>query len=125
MTPDGKVNTEAAVDLRDEPAAAGDIDVQVAALLSGDATAHSEADGSKAHRLAKTLATEGRVDEAVALYRRAVTIRQATLGPSHPDVATTLHNLALLLETTGRADEARFVWAQARAVLESVGQSPS
>lgn len=77
----------------------------------------------EAHQAAKMLAANGRREEAVALYERAVAIKQNVLGASHPEVATTLHNLALLLDTMGLADEAHARWAQARAVLESAAQA--
>ena len=40
-------------------------------------------------------ATQARSAEAVKLYRQALPIQEATLGPNHPDVATTLYYLAL------------------------------
>lgn len=37
---------------------------------------------------------QGALDEAAALYERALAIRERLQGPSHPDVATVLNNLA-------------------------------
>src|SRR5438552_1019946 len=44
--------------------------------------------------LAATLVGEGRSIEAERLYRRALAIREKTLGPDHPDTAATLQGLA-------------------------------
>jgi hypothetical protein len=40
------------------------------------------------------------------LYRRALAIGEASLGPDHPDVARDLNNLALLLQATNRLSDA-------------------
>lgn len=117
---------KASIDLRDgRPAGPAELDRQVRALLAEDPVAVSHERALQAHRLAREMAARGLVDDAVALYRRSIVIKQEVLGPSHPEVATTLHNLALLLEAAGRTDEARTAWSQARAVLESVVRSES
>jgi hypothetical protein len=38
---------------------------------------------------------QGELGEAEPLYRRALAIDEASLGPAHPDVATDLNNLAV------------------------------
>jgi len=97
-----------------------ELELQVAELLTEDGPgADSYETATRAHQLAKLLATAGRVDEAVALYQRAIAVKQQVLGPTDPEVATTLHNLALLLKAAGRADEAESLWAEARAVLNA------
>ena len=40
---------------------------------------------------------QGKYDDAEPLYKRALTIREETLGPRHPDVASSLNNIATLL----------------------------
>ena len=97
-----------------------ELDLQVAELLAEDGPgADSYETANRAHQLAKLLAAAGRVDEATALYRHAIAIKQRVLGPSDPEVATTLHNLALLLKAAGRVEEAELIWAEARAVLNA------
>ena len=97
-----------------------EIDLQVAELLADDPPgAGTYEAAAQAHRLARELAASGRVDEAAALYRRAIAIKQEVLGPSDPEVASTLHNLALLFKAAGRAEEAESIWAEARAVLNA------
>ena len=59
---------------------------------------------------------EGRYSEAEPLYARALTIREKTLDPEHPDLATSLENYAALLRQTGRADEAARMEARAKAI---------
>ena len=44
------------------------------------------------------LANQGKYDDAEPLYKRALTIREETLGPRHPYVAQGLNNLAGLLK---------------------------
>jgi tetratricopeptide (TPR) repeat protein len=70
------------------------------------------------HELASLLADEGGVDQAVALYERALAIKRQVLGNEHPEVAATLHNLALLQQGKGAVDEARALWEEARTILE-------
>ena len=97
-----------------------ELELQVAELLAEDgAGPDSYETAVRAHQLAKQLAMSGRVDEAAALYRRAIAIKQEVLGPSDPEVASTLHNLALLFKAAGRAEEAESLWAEARAVLNA------
>ena len=48
----------------------------------------------------------GRLDEAEALYRRALAIAEKSLGPDHPDIANRLINLGSLLRDMNRRSEA-------------------
>jgi tetratricopeptide (TPR) repeat protein len=48
----------------------------------------------------------GRLDAAEPLLRRVLTLREATLGSSHHDVAESLINLAVLLNVKGQYEEA-------------------
>jgi methylthioribose-1-phosphate isomerase len=41
------------------------------------------------------LQTQGKLGEAEPLYRRALAINEASLGPTHPDVANSLNNFAV------------------------------
>ena len=45
------------------------------------------------------LANQGKYDDAEPLFRRALDTREETLGPRHPDVASSLHNLANVLSS--------------------------
>jgi hypothetical protein len=40
------------------------------------------------------LSRQGKYADAIPLAQRALAIREKTLGPDHPDVATSLNNLA-------------------------------
>ena len=42
---------------------------------------------------------QGKYDDAMLLYKRALTIVEAKLDPRRPDVTKSLHNLAVLLES--------------------------
>lgn len=46
-----------------------------------------------ANALAASRTDQGRLDEAEALLRESLALRQRALGPHHPDVAIVLHNL--------------------------------
>jgi hypothetical protein len=75
----------------------------VAVLLIGLSLAVSKA--TLAQGLAEVVALNERVEqlynqgpypEAIPLVQRVLRIREAALGPNHPDVATSLNNLAIL-----------------------------
>lgn len=60
--------------------------------------------------LSKLADVESRAQDfigAEAHYRRALSIREAALGPDAPEVSWTLHNLGYLMLTLGRKEEAR------------------
>ena len=54
--------------------------------------------------------------EAERLLREAVAIHEAQLGPTHPDLATTLNNLAFVCERTGKFDEAERGYRRAHKI---------
>jgi len=58
--------------------------------------------------------------EAEPLYRRAIKIREKTLGPDHPDVAATLNNLGDLYRAQGKNEEAEPLYKQSLAIYEKV-----
>ncbi len=69
--------------------------------------------GREQHEVGVTLANlaaiahkRGDHAEAERLHRRALAIKEATLGADHPELAITLANLATTLRAAGRPDEA-------------------
>jgi len=58
------------------------------------------------NNLALLLKSTDRLEEAEALYRRALAIDEQNFGSDHPNVGSDLNNLAALLEATDRLDEA-------------------
>src|SRR5687767_14270061 len=62
-------------------------------------------DASALHKLAVLYANQGKYGEAERLHKRALELREAALGPNHPDVADTLHHLGLVYWKQGRYDE--------------------
>ena len=64
------------------------------------------------------LSTLGAYGEAAPLYKRALRIREKSLGPEHPDTAAGLNNLAVLYRHQGRYDEAEPLYVRAVAILE-------
>jgi tetratricopeptide (TPR) repeat protein len=61
---------------------------------------------------------QGRYAEAEPLYRRALALREQALGPTHPDVATSLNSLGLLYHDQGRYAEAEPLYQRAIALRE-------
>ena len=61
---------------------------------------------------------QGRLPEAEAAFKRALTIRRAQLGPEHYDVAETLANLGTLYLMQDRFDEVEPLLRQALAIYE-------
>jgi tetratricopeptide (TPR) repeat protein len=55
---------------------------------------------------------------AERLLRRALVIREQTLNPDHPDVATALHNLASLYSDQGKLEAAESLYRRALAIDE-------
>ena len=58
----------------------------------------------------------GKLDEAEALYRRALAIR---LGPKHPDTAVSLNWLGDVLRERGRRAEAKKLYARAAGIAKA------
>ncbi len=65
------------------------------------------------------LKSKANYKEAEPLYRRALAIAEASLGPNHPTVATYLDNLASLLQATNRLAEAEPLYRRALAIAEA------
>jgi tetratricopeptide (TPR) repeat protein len=61
----------------------------------------------------------GKHDEAEPLYRAALAVRTATLGPDDPEVAVTAHNLGVCVGSLGRHAEALAFHKQALHSRES------
>jgi hypothetical protein len=49
---------------------------------------------------------QGKYEEAEALFKRALTIREQTLGTGHPAVARTFNNMAILYKARGEIGSA-------------------
>jgi CHAT domain-containing protein len=74
--------------------------------------------GSALTNLGSVVQRQGRNEEAEALYKRALTIREAALGPGHPDVAATLNNLAHVYSLEGRYADALDIMLRVVAIRE-------
>ena len=70
------------------------------------------------NNLAQLLQATSRLSEAEPLMRRVIEILELSLGPDHPNVATSLNNLALLLQDTNRLREAEPLMRRALAIDE-------
>ena len=64
---------------------------------------------------------QGKHAEAESLFKRALTIREKSLGPEHPKVAATLENYAALLWAMERPEEAEQFAARAKAIRSKQG----
>ena len=65
---------------------------------------------------AQQAAAAGDYSEAERLLREAAAQQELSLGPRHPDLATTLNNLALVCERTNKLDEAERGYRRAHAI---------
>jgi hypothetical protein len=65
---------------------------------------------------AETAAAAGDFTAAATELREALSIQEATLGPSHPDLADTLNNLGVASEKAQRLDDAERYYRRALAV---------
>ncbi|MBE9069169.1 CHAT domain-containing protein, partial [Leptolyngbya cf. ectocarpi LEGE 11479] len=63
--------------------------------------------------------SKGNYAEALPQYERALAISEATLGPGHPNVATSLNNLARLYHDQGNYAEALPQYERALAIREA------
>ncbi|MBM3518712.1 MAG: tetratricopeptide repeat protein [Alphaproteobacteria bacterium] len=66
--------------------------------------------------LARVYRAEGQAAEAAALPRRALAIREAALGPDHPDVGTVMERLGEALRDAGHTVEAVALAALAASI---------
>jgi tetratricopeptide (TPR) repeat protein len=64
------------------------------------------------------LDNRARFDEAEEVYQQTLAIREAQLGPKHPDVAHSLNNLAVLHYNQGRFAEAEPLLRRALSIME-------
>ena len=69
--------------------------------------------------LANILYSLAEFETAVPIYRYALEIRESSLGPDHPDTATSLNNLAVLYSAQGRDAEAEPLHLRALEIRES------
>ena len=74
---------------------------------------------AKLTKQAKKHDGQGRFDEAEALYKQALAIRENELGPDHPHVATSLKYLAQLYRLQGRYGEAEPLFERSLKIRES------
>jgi tetratricopeptide (TPR) repeat protein len=75
-------------------------------------------DATILNNLALSLTEAGSYAEAEPLHKRALTIREKTLGVDGPNVATSLNNLALLYNYQGKYTEAEPLHKRALAIYE-------
>jgi tetratricopeptide (TPR) repeat protein len=71
------------------------------------------------NKLALVLRDQGDHHATRILHERALTVREARLGPEHPDTAKSLHNLADVLQAQGDLDTARTLHERALAIYET------
>ena len=65
----------------------------------------------------------GKLAEAEPYFRRSLAIKEKSLGPDHPSVATGLNNLALLLWQMGRFDDAVSPFERAMEIRQNRGEN--
>ena len=71
------------------------------------------------NNLAVLYGKRGKYKDAEPLCKRALEIREKTLGSDHPDVAKQLNNLALLCQNQGKYEEVEKYYQRALEIYES------
>ena len=88
----------------------GEHEVGLAALREAVALREAEGDtgalGNTLHNYGDACRAAGKLDDGEAALGRAVALRERLLGPSHPEVASSLNSLAIVHIEQQRADEA-------------------
>ena len=59
---------------------------------------------------------QGKYEEALAMYEKALSISLKKLGDDHPDVATTYNNMANSIQDQGKYDEALAMYEKALSI---------
>ena len=70
------------------------------------------------NNLATVLKYQGELNQRKEYHERALAIRQQTLGPQHPDFATSYNNLANVLSGQGDLKKAKEYHERAPAIRE-------
>jgi tetratricopeptide (TPR) repeat protein len=90
----------------------------LAVARRADEAGVEEPTGRLLGQLSLLFGEKARFVQAEPLYRRAVMIFDKSLGPDHPNVATSLNSLAHLLQDTYRPSEAEPLYRRALAISE-------
>jgi Flp pilus assembly protein TadD len=70
--------------------------------------------------LALVLGRQGKYEEAEAMNRQTLALKETVLGREHPDTLTSMSNLALVLGRQGKYEEAEAMNRQTLALRETV-----
>src|SRR4051794_35361019 len=93
----------------------------ILALLCAGIARAEESDLARVEALDRQvveLYRERRYDDAVALAREALTLREKALGPEHLDVAASLNTLGRLYDNQGRYAETEPLYRRSLAIRE-------
>jgi CHAT domain-containing protein/Flp pilus assembly protein TadD len=104
-----------------EPAARpGQYQVKLAELRAATSGDRDLAEADKLNGQIVKLYQEGQYDQAISPAKRALALHEKTLGPEHPETATSLNNLAMLYESNGDYGQAEPLSRRALAINEKV-----
>jgi tetratricopeptide (TPR) repeat protein len=92
--------------------------VGLSLAVSKATSAQSLAEVAALNAQVEELYRQGRYSEATPLAQRVLRIREAALGPNHPDVGTSLNNLAILYQDQGLYRDAEPLFKRALAISE-------
>jgi tetratricopeptide (TPR) repeat protein len=81
--------------------------------LDAEFSGASKIKGELLHTLGGTYFGLGLYDRAGELLSRALSVRQATLGPDHPDTLLSMYDLAVIYMKSGRSNEALPIFEEA------------
>jgi len=90
------------------------------ATLRGMNGAHPVLESWRLQALARVFSKEGRPQEALDTFQRALELTERTQGPRHPDVAKVIGNIGLVLQEMNRLEEALVHHRRAEELAASV-----
>jgi len=66
----------------------------------------------------ESLYRQGQYDRAIVVAKKALDVAERTVGPDHPNVATSLNNLAALYQAQGQYAQAEPLYKRSLAIRE-------
>jgi pentatricopeptide repeat protein len=78
------------------------------------------------NNMAIVLRSQGKLDDAMELHRKALDIKQKTLGEDHSSLADTYNNMANILQSQGMLEDAMELYGKALEIkMKTLGEDHS
>jgi CHAT domain-containing protein len=99
-------------------APAGSYEIRIEELRAATENDRALQEARNLYRKATDLREEGKYDEALPSYERALEIRERVLEPDHPEIAASINGLAILYYYAGEYAKAESLHQRALAIRE-------